>query len=206
MKWSNLKFWRSSRGVELKSIDGLPSVKDRFKAFDLTPFDEVKCVLLGQDPYSTKSYAHGLAFSVQPHIDPLPPSLRNILGEYAQDTGHELPRSGCLERWASNGVLLLNSILTVEHGKPLSHAGIGWEKLTYEVLSRLSHERSGIVFMLWGKKAQEYRGCIDETKHLVLTAAHPSPLAGDKFRGCEHFTLANKYRRKEGLEPINWRL
>lgn len=208
--WSKLKFWRTTYQKMRIPENSLPPEKERFRAFELTDRGDVNVCIIGQDPYHTKGMACGLAFSVQPHITNLPPTLRNILREYSEDTGYGMPKNGSLERWAQNGVLLLNTILTVCEGKPLNHEGIGWERLTYEVLRTLSLERDGIVFMLWGKKAQEYRALIDESKHLVLTAPHPSPLAGKsgrpQFKGCKHFTLANEYRKKRGLEPINWRL
>lgn len=213
MKWGDLKFfdkeWKRLSDY-LEDVDFFPADHNIWKAFELTPFDEVKVVILGQDPYHTKGLAHGLAFSVQPHVKPLPPSLRNVLAEYQSDLGHPRPRTGDLSDWARRGVLLLNTILTVEEGKPLSHAGLGWEKLTYEALRSLSSEREGIVFLLWGKKAQEYKGAIDEKKdssgrprHCILEAPHPSPLSKG-FRGCKHFSKANAYLGKENA--IDWKL
>lgn len=193
----------------MRDIVGLPHPSLRFKALELTPFNKVKCVILGQDPYHTKGIAHGLAFSVQPHIKSLPPSLRNIFVEYELDLGYPKPRSGDLSLWAREGCLLLNTILTVEEGKPLSHKGLGWEKLTYEILRSLNDKRGttdddSIVFMLWGKAAQEYRALIDNPRHLVLCAAHPSPLnAKGGFFGCKHFSKTNEFLKDR---KIDWRL
>ncbi len=216
MKWSQLRFWKSYRWAEgglefdLNKPSTLPSRDQWFKAFDLTPFDEVKVVILGQDPYPTKGHAHGLAFSVQPHVKPLPYSLRNILREYQESLGCLPPRSGSLLSWAEHGVLLLNTILTVEEGKSLSHQGLGWENLTYEALRTLSDKKTNLVFMLWGKKAQEYKALIDHDKHLVLCAPHPSPLSQRSmtkgFLGCKHFSKANAYLKENGLEPVDWKL
>ena len=174
-----------------------------YKAFDLTPFDKVKVVILGQDPYPTKGYANGLAFSVRPDVKPLPRSLQNIFKEYRDDLGYPQPRNGDLTLWAERGVLLLNSVLTVEEGKPLSHRGLGWEKLTIEVVQKLSEYREGLVFLLWGKSAQEYGGLINASKHLVYRSSHPSPLSADRgFLGSRPFSTANEFL----TEPIDWRL
>lgn len=211
MKWSDLRFWASKDHFNLKvalstTSTTLPKIEDWYRAFDLTPFDQVKVVILGQDPYHRKGWAHGLAFSVQPHVKPLPPSLRTVLTEYARDTKSPYPKTGDLTLWAERGVLLLNTILTVEEGKALSHQGIGWEKLTYEVLSELSEKREGLVFMLWGKKAQEYTARIDATRHCVLTAPHPSPLSRQSFIGCSHFSKANDYLKGTKNGTVDWKL
>lgn len=180
--------------------DCLPRRQWWFHALELTPFNKVKCVILGQDPYPTKGHAHGLAFSVQPHVRRLPKSLVNIFTEYRSDLGYLAPRSGDLTVWAERGVLLLNTILTVEEGKPLSHAGLGWEKLTYEIVRALD-ERTGVVFCLWGKRAQEYQGALRSSP--VVCSAHPSPLSANKgFFGSKPFTRINSHLN----EPINWKL
>lgn len=185
----------------------LPRKADRFKALELTPFDKVKCVILGQDPYHTKGLAMGLAFSVFPHVSPLPPSLKNIFREYQTDLGYPAPRCGDLTSWTENGCLLLNTILTVEAGKPLSHAGLGWEKLAYEIIKSLSDQKNGVAFILWGKKAQEYMGAIDATKHLVIASPHPSPYSANSgFFGSKPFSKVNQYLKEVGKKPIDWKL
>lgn len=207
--WKSLKFWKQtwpSLSNYLLDVESLPK-KGTFKALELTPFEEVKCVILGQDPYHTPNTAMGLAFSVLPHVSPLPPSLRNIIAEYRNDLGHPNPSCGDLTPWAEAGVLLLNTILTVEEGRPLSHAGLGWEKLSYEIIRKLSEEREHIVFMLWGKKAQEYIGAIDERRHHVITSPHPSPYsASSGFLGSRPFTRCNEYLRSVGKKPLDWKL
>lgn len=194
---------RESQGIKV-----FPTRKFRFRAFKLTPFDKVKVVILGQDPYHTPGMANGLAFSVWPHVTRFPPSLQNIFCEYRDDLGLEYPRYGDLEPWARQGVLLLNTYLTVEQGKPLSHKGIGWEKLTVEVLATLSTAaHCSLVFLLWGANARQYRALIDETKHKVIASSHPSPfsyLYG--FKGHRPFSQANEYLIANGIEPINWKL
>lgn len=212
MNWTDLKFWKSeqweSTQQELEQLEYLSTVlppkHNRLTALKLTPFDKVRCVILGQDPYHREGQAHGLAFSVLPSDDPLPPSLRNIFKEYKDDLGHPTPRTGCLYAWAERGVLLWNSCLTVEESKPSSHTNrLGWEKLTIELIQALSDKREGLVFMLWGKKAQEYRSLINKKKHLVIEAPHPSPYsASSGFFGHKPFTRANEYL----TEPIDWRL
>lgn len=178
-----------------------------FNAFNTTPFDKVKVVILGQDPYHGKGQAHGLSFSVQDNIQP-PPSLINIFKEIKSDIGVEMPaRYGNLTRWAEQGVLLLNAVLTVRAGEPASHAKIGWMEFTDAVIKKISDEKRSVVFMLWGRFAQDKQILIDETKHLLLKAAHPSPFSADKgFFGCKHFSKANDFLVKEGLEPVNWKL
>lgn len=178
-----------------------------FNAFTLTPFDQVKVVLLGQDPYHGPGQAHGLCFSVQEGIQP-PPSLINIFKEIESDIGVGMPpRYGNLTKWAQQGVLLLNAFLTVRANEPLSHSKIGWEEFTNAVISRISAQKTGVVFLLWGKFAQEKQALIDETRHFVLKAAHPSPFSADKgFFGCRHFSRTNELLIKQGLEPIDWKL
>lgn len=175
-----------------------------FAAFDACPFDKVKVVILGQDPYHDEGQANGLCFSVSDGI-PMPPSLVNILREVSADTGAPMPMSGNLERWAEQGVLLLNATLTVEAHRPGSHQRQGWEEFTDSVILRLASERSNLVFLLWGSYAQRKGAFIDQSRHLVLKSAHPSPLSAYRgFFGNHHFTLANDYLRAHGQEPIVW--
>jgi len=175
-----------------------------FNAFDKTPFAAVKVVLIGQDPYHGFGQAHGLAFSVQEGVTP-PPSLRNIFKEIKDDLGKPIPKSGNLERWANQGVLLLNAILTVRANSPGSHQKNGWEEFTDAAIKALSDEREGLVFMLWGAYAQKKGAIIDASKHHVLKAAHPSPFAADKgFFSCKHFSQANAYLRQQGQPEIDW--
>ena len=175
-----------------------------FNAFNTTPFHKVKVVIIGQDPYHGPGQAHGLSFSVPAGIKP-PPSLINIFKELRTDVGMHIPSTGNLTGWANQGVLLLNAVLTVRAGEPASHAMLGWTEFTNTVIQKLSNERTGIVFLLWGKYAQEKQALIDETKHFVLKAAHPSPFSADKgFFGCRHFSKTNELLAKQGFEPINW--
>lgn len=175
-----------------------------FAAFDACPFDKVKVVILGQDPYHDEGQANGLCFSVADGI-PMPPSLVNILREVSADTGAPMPATGNLERWAAQGVLLLNATLTVEAHRPGSHQRQGWEEFTDSVILRLASERSNLVFMLWGSYAQRKGAFIDPSRHLVLKSAHPSPLSAYRgFFGNHHFTLANDYLKQHGLDPIIW--
>jgi len=177
-----------------------------FNAFDNTPFDNVKVVLLGQDPYHGYGQAHGLSFSVPDGVNP-PPSLINIFKELHNDIGMPIPKTGNLTKWAKQGVLLLNAVLTVRANEAGSHAKIGWMEFTNAVISKISEEKEGIVFMLWGRFAQEKQALIDETKHHVLKAAHPSPFSADKgFFGCRHFSKTNNYLVKQGKDPIDWLL
>lgn len=177
-----------------------------FNAFNKTPFDHVKVVLLGQDPYHGPKQAHGLSFSVPPGITP-PPSLINIFKELHDDVGVSIPDNGDLTPWAEQGVLLLNASLTVRAGEPMSHAKIGWSDFTDAVIKKISDLKESVVFLLWGKFAQEKQVLIDETKHLVLKAAHPSPFSADRgFFGCKHFSKTNKYLVKNGIDPIDWKL
>lgn len=182
-----------------------PPPKHVFRAFDLCPFDEVKVVILGQDPYHGKGQANGLCFAVREDMR-LPPSLQNIFKEIENDLKAPLKnRSGDLERWARQGVLLLNATLTVRAQLAGSHQNKGWEQFTDAVVDALSREREHIVFMLWGNYAKAKGAHIDRMKHLVLEAAHPSPFAADKgFFGCKHFSQANEYLKEHGKKPINW--
>ena len=177
-----------------------------FNAFNLTPFDQIKVVLLGQDPYHGQGQAHGLCFSVQDGIKP-PPSLVNIYKEIHNDIGLPIPNHGNLTKWAQQGVMMLNASLTVRKGEPMSHSRIGWADFTDAVIRKVSDQKKGVVFLLWGKFAQAKQVLIDETKHQVLKAAHPSPYSADAgFFGCRHFSKTNEYLMKEGLDPIDWSL
>jgi len=177
-----------------------------FNAFNTTPFDKVKVVLLGQDPYHGPGQAHGLSFSVQNGVPP-PPSLVNIFKELQNDTGVPIPNHGNLTHWAEQGVLLLNASLTVRANDPMSHARIGWAEFTDGVISKVSALKERIVFLLWGKFAQEKQILIDATRHLVLKAAHPSPFSVEKgFFGCRHFSKTNDWLMKNGIDPIDWKL
>lgn len=182
-----------------------PSAGRIFAAFDACPFDKVKVVILGQDPYHEPGQANGLCFSVNDGT-PLPPSLQNIYKEIADDTGAAPYPSGNLRRWSDQGVLLLNSTLTVGAGQAGSHQGRGWEEFTDAVIRHLSDGREGIVFLLWGNYARRKGASIDRSKHLVLESAHPSPLSAHRgFFGNHHFSRANDYLRAHGLTPIDWR-
>ena len=177
-----------------------------FAAFEATPFDAVKVVILGQDPYHGPGQAHGLCFSVRVGV-PVPPSLDNIYKELARDTGFVRPDHGCLLPWARRGVLLLNSVLTVEAGQPGSHQGKGWEGFTDHVVDVLNREREQLVFLLWGSYAQKKGAVIDARRHRVLKAPHPSPLSAHRgFLGCGHFSAANQSLARSGQAPIDWAL
>ena len=177
-----------------------------FNAFNLTPFDKVKVVILGQDPYHGKGQAHGLCFSVQNGVAP-PPSLMNIFKELQDDIGIDIPSHGNLTHWAEQGVFLLNASLTVRTGEPMSHSKIGWATFTDMVIKKISELKKNVVFILWGKFAQEKRVLIDESKHLVLRSVHPSPLSAyGGFFGCKHFSKTNEYLVSKGIDPIDWSL
>ncbi len=177
-----------------------------FNAFDKTPFDQVKAVIIGQDPYHGPGQAMGLSFSVPKGVAP-PPSLVNIFKELKQDIGMNIPSHGDLTHWATQGVLLLNAALTVRANEPNSHAMIGWQDFTNSVIRKISSEKKGVVFLLWGKFAQQKQVLIDETKHHVLKAAHPSPFSVfNGFFGCKHFSKTNELLMQEGLDPVDWNL
>jgi uracil-DNA glycosylase len=183
-----------------------PPGPDIFAAFDHTPFDAVRVVILGQDPYHGPNQAHGLCFSVRPGVQ-TPPSLQNIFKEIQRDLGIAPPDHGCLTPWADRGVLLLNAVLTVERGIANSHQGKGWEGFTDAAIDALNREREGIVFMLWGSYAQKKGQLIDTRKHRVLKSVHPSPLSAHRgFLGCGHFSAANQYLTEHGQAPIDWSL
>ncbi|HEG5395541.1 TPA: uracil-DNA glycosylase [Campylobacter coli] len=182
-----------------------PPANLTFNAFNLTPLDGLKIVLLGQDPYHQPNQAMGLSFSV-PYGVKIPPSLLNIYKELKTDLSIEPSKSGDLSSWAKQGILLLNSILSVEAGKPASHSSWGWQEFSDAVISKLSLEKSGLIFMLWGNYAKSKKALIDTNKHFILEAAHPSPLARTGFLGCKHFSKANEILRNLGKYPINWQL
>lgn len=181
-----------------------PPGRQIFNAFDLCPFDRVKVVIIGQDPYHDDGQANGLCFSVNPGT-PFPPSLQNIFKEISDDLGRPMPTDGDLSRWARQGVLLLNATLTVRAHQAGSHQGKGWEQFTDAVIHELSAHRDHLVFMLWGSYAKAKGAQIDTSRHCILTAAHPSPLSAYRgFFGCHHFSLANAYLTSHGFTPIDW--
>jgi len=201
--------------LELKSFllweqmshkDIYPEYSRVFEAMDLCPLDRTKVVVLGQDPYHGPGQAHGLSFSVQPGV-PVPPSLQNIYKELQSDLGITPPKTGYLEAWAKQGVLLLNNCLTVERSKAGSHRGKGWEQLTDYIVDHLNCNKENLVFLLWGRDAQTKGEKIDRSKHLVLEAVHPSPLSAHRgFFGCKHFSKANTYLQEKGHVGIDWQL
>ena len=177
-----------------------------FNAFNKTPFDKVKVVILGQDPYHGAGQAHGLCFSVQNGVPP-PPSLVNIFKELQDDIGVNIPDHGNLTAWAEQGVFLLNASLTVRAGEPMSHSKIGWAEFTDTVIKKIAGLKKNVVFLLWGKFAQEKRILIDETKHCILRSVHPSPLSAHAgFFGCKHFSKTNEYLMSKGIDPVDWKL
>jgi uracil-DNA glycosylase len=177
-----------------------------FNAFNLTPFDQVKVVIIGQDPYHNEGQAHGLCFSVTDGT-PIPKSLQNIFKELKEELSFEIPQSGNLEKWAQQGVLMLNAILTVRAHQPGSHQNKGWEIFTDSVITKISEEKSGIIFLLWGNYAKAKKVLINTEKHHILEAAHPSPFSAyNGFFGCNHFNRVNEILTQEGKEPINWQL
>ena len=181
-----------------------PPGNEYFNALNTTPFEQVKVVVLGQDPYHGPGQAHGLCFSVRKGVPP-PPSLRNIFAKLNRDLGAPPPRHGCLQHWAEQGVLLLNAVLTVEEGRAAAHAGKGWESFTDRIVRELSERRANLVFMLWGAYAQKKGAVIDRAKHRVLESVHPSPLSAHRgFFGCAHFSQANNYLSEHGKSPIDW--
>ncbi len=182
-----------------------PPKNQIYNAFRWCPFDKVKVVILGQDPYHGLGQANGLSFSVNDGV-PFPPSLRNIFAEIKQDIGTDIPYTGNLERWAKQGVLLLNDVLTVRQASPASHQKRGWEQFTEAAIQKLSDEKEGLVFMLWGQHAQKKGAKIDRNRHLVLTSGHPSPMSANqgKWFGNKHFSQANAYLVKQNKQPIIW--
>ncbi len=183
-----------------------PPAADIFNAYHLTPLSEVKVVIIGQDPYHNVNQAHGLCFSVKPEVD-IPPSLANIYKELHDDMGCKIPNNGYLVKWAKQGVLMLNSVLTVRAHQANSHKGIGWEKFTDATIEALNKQDRPIVYLLWGKPAQDKAKCVNNPKHLLLKAPHPSPLSSYRgFFGCKHFSKTNEFLVKNGLEPIDWQI
>ena len=184
-----------------------PPQQDVFNAFRYTPLESLKAVIIGQDPYHGPGQAHGLCFSVNHGITP-PPSLKNIFKALDHDLGLCSPQHGCLEKWAQQGVLLLNTVLTVEHGKAHSHASFGWETFTDQVIRSIDeHVDRPIVYLLWGRHATQKSSLISNEKHLILKAPHPSPLSAHRgFIDCKHFSKTNEWLEKHGISPINWRL
>ncbi|MGO1461195.1 MAG: uracil-DNA glycosylase [Marinobacter sp.] len=177
-----------------------------FNALNSTPLDQVRVVILGQDPYHGPNQAHGLSFSVTPEV-PTPPSLVNMYKEIRSDLGITPPDHGCLQPWAQQGVLLLNSVLTVVQGQAGAHQGKGWEMFTDRVVETVNRERKGVVFLLWGNHAKKKGRHIDRNRHLVLEGPHPSPLSAYRgFFGCRHFSQANEWLREQGQQPVNWQL
>ncbi len=183
-----------------------PAADDIFNAFHLTPLSQVKVVILGQDPYHGDGQAHGLCFSVKPDVE-IPPSLENIYQELHDDLGCYIPNNGYLVKWAEEGVLLLNTVLTVRAHQANSHRGIGWEEFTDAVIRAVDKEDRPIVFMLWGRPAQMKKSMLHNPKHLILEAPHPSPLSAYRgFFGCKHFSQANAFLEANGIEPIDWQI
>lgn len=183
-----------------------PPADDIFNAFHLTPLSDVKCVIIGQDPYHGPGQAHGLCFSVRPEVD-IPPSLVNIYKELQDDLGCYIPNNGYLVKWAKQGVLLLNSVLTVRAHQAFSHQGIGWEQFTDAVINILNEQDRPIVFLLWGRPAQQKAARLNNPNHLILKAPHPSPLSAYRgFFGCKHFSMANEFLKEHGVEPIDWQI
>jgi len=194
------------RQRKASGVNVFPPGPQIFAAFDATPFDATKVVILGQDPYHGRGQAHGLSFSVQPGV-PVPPSLLNIYKEIERDLGIPRPDHGCLLPWARQGVLLLNAVLTVEEGNAGAHQKRGWEGFTDHVVEALNREREGLVFLLWGSYAQQKGKVIDTQRHRVLKAPHPSPLSAHRgFLGCGHFSATNEYLQRRGQTPIDWSL
>lgn len=192
--------------VEYQAKVIYPRPADIFAAFNLTSFDKIKVVIIGQDPYHGPNQAHGLCFSVQPGIK-VPPSLANIYKELQSDLGLNMPKHGCLKSWAENGVLLLNALLTVEDGKPMSHKNFGWEKFTDHVIDLINEKKENIVFMLWGSPAHSKAKNVDPQKHYVLKSVHPSPLSSYRgYFGCKHFSLCNQFLESKGIKPVDWSL
>lgn len=191
---------------EYKEKTIFPPSEEIFSAFDLTPLSEVKVVIIGQDPYHNVNQAHGLCFSVKPGVD-IPPSLVNIYKELNDDIGCHIPNNGYLVKWAKQGVLMLNSVLTVQAHKAFSHQGIGWEKFTDAVIDILNKQDRPIVYLLWGNPAQKKAASVNNPKHLLLKAPHPSPLSAYRgFFGCKHFSKTNEFLIENGLQPIDWQI
>jgi uracil-DNA glycosylase len=207
-EWQQVYFAELLQFLELESKNNhtvYPPQKQIFAAFENTPFERVKVVIIGQDPYHGEGQANGLCFSVAPNVR-IPPSLNNIFKELNRDVGISKPTNGDLSAWTKQGVLLLNATLTVRANEPGSHQKKGWEQFTDAVIKEISENKEHVVFMLWGNYAKKKGEIINRNKHLVLEAAHPSPLARSGFSGCAHFSLANEYLAKNNIQSINWRL
>ncbi len=191
---------------EYRQYTCFPKGSEIFNAMNYTPFDEVKVVIMGQDPYPNPGHAHGLCFSVQEHVKPFPPSLINIFKEIETDMGTPFPENGSLIRWAEQGVLLLNAVLTVRKGQPRSHQGKGWEIFTNEIIKKISQEKENVVFLLWGGDAKRKKSLIDSSKHLILESGHPSPLSANRgyWFGNKHFSKTNNFLQSKGLKEIVW--
>jgi len=193
-------------GHEYQTNTIYPPGDDIFNAFHLTPLHDVKCVILGQDPYHEPGQAHGLSFSVKPGVD-IPPSLQNIYKELNTDLGCQIPNNGYLVKWAKQGVLLLNAVLTVRAHAAASHQNKGWEQFTDAVIEQINKEDRPIVFMLWGSFARSKKKMLNNPKHLILEAPHPSPLSAYRgFFGCHHFSKCNEFLKANGIEPIDWQI
>ena len=191
---------------EYSSKTVYPPKEEIFNAFKFTPASKVKVVILGQDPYHEEGQAHGLAFST-PEGRPIPRSLKNIFKEIEEEYGYPIPDSGCLEKWAKQGVFLLNTVLTVREGEANSHSDCGWQTFTDNVIKALNEQPQPIVFLLWGKQAEKKMELLENPNHLVLVTSHPSPFSARRgFFGCNHFRLANEYLRKNDIEEIDWKL
>ena len=191
---------------EYQNYQIFPDANDIFNAFDFTPLAEVKVVILGQDPYHNNGQAHGLSFSVKPEVE-IPPSLVNIYQELHDDLGCRIPNNGYLKKWADQGVLLLNTVLTVRAHNANSHRGIGWEQFTDAAIRAINALDRPVVFMLWGRPAQNKKALLDNPKHLILEAPHPSPLSAYRgFFGCRHFSQANAFLKAHQIEPIDWQI
>ncbi len=202
-----MQLWQRVKQARQAGVTVYPPSGEVFSAFTSTEFAAVRVVILGQDPYHGAGQAHGLAFSVRPGVD-IPPSLRNIYQELASDIADFVPpQHGCLQHWAEQGVLLLNTVLTVQAGQAHSHANWGWEQFTDRVVAQLNAHRDGLVFMLWGSHAQKKGAMIDRKRHRVLQAPHPSPLSASRgFFGCRHFSQANAWLEQRGQNPIDWQV
>ena len=184
-----------------------PPAEDIFNALHLTPLSDVKVLILGQDPYHNEHQAHGLSFSVLPEQKDIPPSLQNIYKELRDDLGCDIPNNGYLKKWANQGVLLLNTVLTVRAHQANSHQGKGWEQFTDAIIHAVNEQDRPVVYMLWGRPAQSKIPMLTNPKHLILTAPHPSPLSAYRgFFGCKHFSKANEFLVKNGIEPIDWQI